>query len=116
MVGVIEHSHVANVAKVQAAKVKESLKQQATVNRATPGQLIIDSRSLMLVFCADTALHLFSRSSTWMMGGTFDTAPNIFSQLYVIRAPLGESSVSCVYALLNDKSQSTYEKLIIAIQ
>jgi len=43
VVGVIEHSHVANVAKVQAAKVKESLKQQATVNRATPGQLIIDS-------------------------------------------------------------------------
>jgi len=50
------------------------------------------------------------------MDDTFDTTPNIFSQHYVIRAPLGESSVSCVYALLSDKSQSTYEELIIAIQ
>jgi len=91
------------VAKVQAAKVRESLKQQATVSRATPGQLIIDStvnaaidwypcshvrpRSCMLVFCADTALHLLAHSSTWIMDGAFNTALNMFSQLYVIRAP-----------------------------
>jgi len=102
--------------------VKGTIRRQRAKHRGdNPPNFLVydngtDSRSLMLVFCADTALHLFSRSSTWMMGGTFDTAPNIFSQLYVIRAPLGESSVSCVYALLNDKSQSTYEKLIIAIQ
>ncbi|KAK2153715.1 hypothetical protein LSH36_288g01062 [Paralvinella palmiformis] len=41
-----------------------------------------DSRSRMLVFCVDTALYLLARSSSWMMDGTFDTAPNIFSQLY----------------------------------
>ena len=43
MVVVTKHSNEADVAKVQGAKVRESLKQQATVNRATPGQLIIDS-------------------------------------------------------------------------
>lgn len=34
------------------------------------------------------------------MDGNFAMAPNVFNQLYVIRAPLGTSAVSCVYALL----------------
>jgi len=38
------------------------------------------------------------------------------AQLCVIQAPLGESSVSCVYTLLSDKTQSTYEGVINAIQ
>ena len=50
MVSVTEHSHEADAAKVQTAKVKESLKQQATVNRATPGQLIIDSTVNAAIF------------------------------------------------------------------
>lgn len=73
------------------------------------------SRNRMLVFASDIALRHLAQSSTWMMDGTFDTAPRIFSQLYVIRAPLGESAISCVYALLSDKSRSSYEELINAI-
>ena len=35
-----------------------------------------------------------------------------FYQLYVIRAPLDDTSVSCVYALLTGKSYAAYRKLL----
>ena len=38
-------------------------------------------------------------------------APKIFDQLYVIRAPLGDLAVTCVYALLSGKSQAIYEEM-----
>jgi len=43
VVDVTAHSHAADTVKVQATKVMESLKQEDTVNRATPGQLMTDS-------------------------------------------------------------------------
>jgi len=42
-------------------------------------------------------------------------SPSQFQQLYVICAPLGTSAVSCVYALLSGKSQTTYETLLKAV-
>ena len=49
------------------------------------------------------------------MDGTFASAPKLFKQLYVIRAPLGETTVACVYAYLPGKSQCIYEELFSAI-
>ena len=50
------------------------------------------------------------------MDGTFDVAPLLFTQLYMIRVPLGESAVTSVYAFLPNKHQETYEELFTAIQ
>ena len=50
------------------------------------------------------------------MDGTFNVAPLLFTQLYVIRVPLGESAVTYRYAFLPNKYQSTYEELFTAIQ
>ena len=69
----------------------------------------------MLVFGAPNALEHLAKSDIWMMDGTFDTAPRIFTQLYVIRTPLDTGSVSCVYALLSDKSGDTYQELLRVI-
>jgi hypothetical protein len=49
------------------------------------------------------------------MDGTFSTAPKFFQQLYVIRAPLGDSAVTCIYAFLSCKTQSIYEELLQAV-
>jgi hypothetical protein len=46
------------------------------------------------------------------MDGTFAVAPTIFTQLYVIRVPLGESYVTCVYALMSGKSYDDYKKML----
>lgn len=68
----------------------------------------------MLVFVTEDG-HL-SRSDTWFIDGTFDTAPvSFFEKLYVIRAPLGESAVRCVYAFFTGKSHQMYGELVTAI-
>lgn len=50
------------------------------------------------------------------MDGNFAMAPNIFSQLYVIRAPLGDTAVTCSYALLSNKTQASYETMLRGIE
>jgi len=42
-------------------------------------------------------------------------SPSQFQQLFVIRAPLGASAVSCVYVLLSDKTQRIYEIWLKAV-
>ena len=49
------------------------------------------------------------------MDGTFNTAPKLFKQLYVIHARLRQSAVTCAYALLTGKSQELYEEMLQAI-
>ena len=40
-----------------------------------------------------------------LMDGNFALAPKFLSQLYVIRAALGDSAITCTYALLAGKSR-----------
>jgi len=55
-------------------------------------------------------LPLHQHSDIWRasipryMDGTFDSAPLQFQELYVIRAPPGDSAASCVYAFLPNKT------------
>ena len=69
----------------------------------------------MVVFASEMGLTQLSRADTWHMDGTFDSSPAIFEQLYAIRVPFGEGALSCVYAFLSGKSQSTYEERLHAI-
>ncbi|KAK2183491.1 hypothetical protein NP493_310g02024 [Ridgeia piscesae] len=69
----------------------------------------------MLVFVTGDGLRHFANSDTWHTNGTFNSAPLLFNQLYLIRCPVGESSVSCVYAFLSNKLQSTYEELLTSV-
>ena len=55
------------------------------------------------------------RARTWFMDGNYAMAPEIFQQLYIIRVPLGETAVSCVYAFLSGKSQNVYEEMLQSI-
>ena len=49
------------------------------------------------------------------MDGTFNTAPKLFKQLYVIHARFRQSAVTCACALLTGKSQQLYEEILQAI-
>lgn len=81
--------------------------------------LIFDSGTTsaerVLIFSSPEQLRHLAMADRWFMDGNFSMSPSQFQQLYVIRAPLGESAVSCVYALLSDKSQSIYETLLKAV-
>ena len=71
-----------------------------------------DSEIRVIIFATNEAIRHLAAAQTWYMDGNFSVAPNNFSQLYVIRCPLGNTAVSTVYALLQRKSRETYEYLL----
>jgi len=54
---------------------------------------------------------------SWFLDGNFAMAPPVFGQgqLYVIRAPLDSTYVTCVYALMAGKSQAEYVKMLQSV-
>ena len=92
-----------------------------TTGGSTPKPFLISdngptNRERVVVFGTEKGLRLLAKSSTWYMDGNFAMAPHIFGQLYVIRAPIGESAVTCTYALLAGKSQAMYETMLRGIE
>ena len=70
----------------------------------------------MLVFASDRALAILAAAEHWFADGTFSIAPPGCMQLYTIQALIGESTaVPCVFALLKDKSASSYAALLACI-
>lgn len=74
-----------------------------------------NSDSRIVVFASPPALRTLSTADTWFMDGNFAMAPPGFLQLYVIRVPLGSTTVGIAYALLQRKTQDTYEELLRAL-
>ena len=75
-----------------------------------------DSSERILVFGTHPGCRRLASSDSWFMDGTFDVAPLLFTQLHVIRVPVAESAVTCIYAFLPNKHQEIYEELFTAIQ
>ena len=50
------------------------------------------------VIVPDESLRVLCRANTWFMDGNFSLAPPVCDQLYVIRAPLGTTCISCCRA------------------
>ena len=74
-----------------------------------------NARDRVVVFATDESLRALCRASTWYMDGNFSLAPAVFEQLYVIRAPLGTTCISCVYALLPGKTEAVYTQMLEAV-
>ena len=74
-----------------------------------------ESSQRVIVFASNEGIRQLAMKGEWYMDGTFNTAPKLFNQLYVIRARLGQSAVTCAYALLTGKSQELYEEMLQAI-
>src|SRR5688572_19847801 len=65
----------------------------------------------MLTFASQCGHQHLADSRRWFIDGTFSVASKIFDQLYVIRVPLGDTSVSVVYALLPGRTQELYAEM-----
>ena len=72
----------------------------------------------MVIFATKENLEFLSMSSIWLTDGTFKTVPTLFCQLYTIHCLVGGPNpfenghlLPCVYALLPNKSISTYTKM-----
>ena len=67
------------------------------------------------MFATDEALRHLSTQNRWFVDGTFSVAPPLFKQVFAIRTKLGETVVTCCYALLSGKAQELYEEGIEAV-
>ena len=73
------------------------------------------SSSRMLIYSTQTNLDLLHRSELWFADGTFKTVPEIFYQLYTIHAFSNGRVFPCVYALLSDKKEETYNSFFLQL-
>jgi hypothetical protein len=96
----------------------------ATTGGPTPQPFLIHDSGAghadrVIVFSSTEQLRHLAVADTWFMDGTFTVAPRLFSQVYVIRAPLADSAVTCAYAFLTGYNHAckivtmTYLKLQI---
>ena len=65
----------------------------------------------MLIFSSEEATDMLAECNVLFGDGTFDSAPEIFYQLYVIGVYLRGYVFPCVYALLPGKKKETYIEL-----
>ncbi|KRZ00056.1 hypothetical protein T11_8057, partial [Trichinella zimbabwensis] len=65
----------------------------------------------ILIFGSQRKLAILRESRTWYVDGTFQSAPPLFCQIYVILAEALGGVHPVLYALLPDKSRSTYDRL-----
>ena len=61
------------------------------------------------------ARQLFVQSENWYGDGTFKVCPEVFYQLYTFHAQRNSRIVTCIFALLPNKTEATYRRLMIAI-
>jgi len=97
--------------------IPEEWKSTGTANLRTflvhdSGQ---DAGQRVVVYASEQQLRHLGQADTWYMDGNFAMSPNVFEQLYVIRAPLGDTAVSCVYAFLSGKSSDVYQEMLQAV-
>ena len=63
------------------------------------------------IFASIEDIHYLANQKFWYADGTFYTSPSIFYQIYSIHAYDEGISTPCIYALLADKKEPTYDGL-----
>lgn len=69
----------------------------------------------ILVFATKDGLKKLARSPTLWLDGTFETAPDIFTQIFTVHGEHGGEAFPFVFALLPDKEQQSYATVLQAI-
>ena len=64
----------------------------------------------LVILCSDDGLRILSDSKRWQAKGTFDTAPKMFYQLYIIHGLFRLHLIPSAFVLLSGKSENLYIK------
>jgi hypothetical protein len=78
--------------------------------------LIAGENSEMVIFSTDDNLRTLAACTTLQMDGTFKSCPSIYAQLYTIHGVVNNVTLPLVYALLPNKTRSTYNDLIQVVR
>lgn len=91
------------------------LPPQYTVTANGDPFLIFDSgvgdQERFFVFASPQALQLLANSEHWYADGTFKVCPEVFYQLYTVHGQRNGAIFPCVFALLPNKTENTYNRL-----
>ncbi|XP_072177746.1 uncharacterized protein [Diadema setosum] len=68
-----------------------------------------------IIFATDRNLRLLDNSANWFADGTFQVVPSIFFQLWTVHAVHEGRVVPLVYALLPNKTEETYSRVLRAL-
>ena len=93
--------------------------QYSSFENPSENFLIADSgtdNSRILIFGRQSWTSFLVDSTVWFCDGTFKLSPLIFDQVYVVMAKRYNSVHPVLYALLPDKSRSTYIRMFEMIQ
>lgn len=75
-----------------------------------------DSDERVIIFATEEHLQQLAAADTWCMDGNFAMAPSVFMQLYVIQGRVDGIFLPLAYALLQRKTQSSYEVLLRVLE
>ena len=70
----------------------------------------------IIVFASREMMRQLESATVWMADGTFKTAPQLYFQMYTLHAVRNDYVFPCVYALLPNKRQATYVRLLQILQ
>lgn len=69
-------------------------------------------QSRILIFATKSDLKKLVNSDVWHLDGTFETCPEIFSQILTIHGKYLDETLPFVYALLPNKTEATYRRVL----
>ena len=74
-----------------------------------------DDPDRFFIFCSPENLKLLKENKHWCADGTFKVAPVLFYQIYVIHITIEGRAYPMLYALLQNKGQQTYRRMLDTI-
>lgn len=75
-----------------------------------------EDKNRIILFTTRENLRFLDKQTEWYIDGTFDVAPSFFKQVYTIHCVKDNSVLPMVYALLPNKKQVTYKKMLLLIK
>lgn len=95
------------------------LPNEFTKSEAGETFLLFDSGVIpnrILIFSTRSNITLLAQSQNWYADGTFKVVPTLFEQLYTIHGLKDNVAIPLVFALLPNKTEQTYIKLLQEIK
>ncbi|KAG0434997.1 hypothetical protein DMUE_4940 [Dictyocoela muelleri] len=69
----------------------------------------------LMIFITNENLNILSKSKVWLGDGTFYTAPNNYSQIYIIHGLYFVKILPLCYILMENKKRKVIKKFLIIL-
>ena len=69
----------------------------------------------LIIFATNDAIRLITTNPHWFIDGTFKVCPEIFFQIYTIHVLISHQIFPCVFALLPNKTDATYNRFLTEV-